>query len=583
MRGKRVLIVVALLALAGCTLPFGGGTDAGSDADLETGNQNGTEISQGNTTAQTTVRHSGEGKGADSKNGSSQEGPVEESSQSDREVPVFELGDLNPADPTVVEGRTIDINATITNNGDRSGTTDVALAVADESPATETVTLAPGDTTTVEFTIATGELTDRSAEPDFTLSSANSSVAGTLDIIRQPHFEITDVEPGNTTINQTEPLAVSATVENRGDREGTQFLSLDLDGTLADSRELTLAGGESTTVTFEDVDTDALDEQHTYSLETRNERTERTLAVQLTADQLRRHDNYLAYGHNIVDWFENSTDEIDHGGVQRDHVLPTVSTDVEDSDRLYVTMDYEDGMDTHYNAALAAVVVSQQANFVWQDARAANEDPDSYLPDDVEVRFVDPELGIVRMNYTVATDTAVDYYRGELHRTEYANETIGDYDRMTSNKIITDAPGILNSTELYHGAHIYEEYVRTATAFNDTDTKIKTNWKAQTIQAYVTWNETGPVGLGKTMMLQLSARYMENAATPNVPRGGFDFYIRNETPHNVDILGTVGWPELLQYSRSAKTNEDLSELSDAANIGRLGSDEQLDTPFGIEN
>jgi hypothetical protein len=152
---------------------------------------------------------------------------------------------------------------------------------------------------------------------------------------------------------------------------------------------------------------------------------------------------------------------------------------------------------------------------------------------------------------------------------------------MTSNKIITDAPGVLNDTELYHGAHIYEEYVRTATAFNDTDTEIETHWERETVQAYVTWNETGPVGLGKTMMLQLSARYIENAATPNVPRGGFDFYIRNETPEDVDVLGAVGWPELLEYSRSPKTNEDMSELSDSAAIDRLIPEEQTDTPFGI--
>ncbi|ESP86882.1 PKD domain-containing protein [Candidatus Halobonum tyrrellensis] len=60
-----------------------------------------------------------------------------------------------------------------------------------------------------------------------------------------------------SSVAQGDTVAVSATVENAGDTEATETVTLGVDGIQVDSRSLTLAGGASETVTF-DYDTASL-------------------------------------------------------------------------------------------------------------------------------------------------------------------------------------------------------------------------------------------------------------------------------------------------------------------------------------
>jgi len=86
-------------------------------------------------------------------------------------------------------------------------------------------------------------------------------------IIEDPQpasFEVSDLDPQEATLEEPgATVEVSATVSNEGDEEGTRDVSITLDGEALDSQSVTLAGGESETVTFE-VDTSDLEADSTY-------------------------------------------------------------------------------------------------------------------------------------------------------------------------------------------------------------------------------------------------------------------------------------------------------------------------------
>ncbi|EJN58504.1 PKD domain-containing protein [Halogranum rubrum] len=123
--------------------------------------------------------------------------------------------------------------ATITVEGERDGETDLSLdveAVGTEAGASYTVTEATGATLTVTD--------DSSAGP--------------------ANFEVSNLQPSDVTVTQGDLVDVGATVENTGDRSDTQSIEFRVDGTVIDSKEVTLGSGQSTQVGFEDVDTSAL-------------------------------------------------------------------------------------------------------------------------------------------------------------------------------------------------------------------------------------------------------------------------------------------------------------------------------------
>lgn len=73
------------------------------------------------------------------------------------------------------------------------------------------------------------------------------------------HFEVRDLSPDSMEIESPgETYDVSATITNAGDVEATQEVVFRFDGRTEDSERVTLAGGESTTVTF-DADTAGLE------------------------------------------------------------------------------------------------------------------------------------------------------------------------------------------------------------------------------------------------------------------------------------------------------------------------------------
>ncbi|MCU4801393.1 right-handed parallel beta-helix repeat-containing protein [Halobacteria archaeon HArc-gm2] len=102
----------------------------------------------------------------------------------------------------------------------------------------------------------------------FDAGDANGSVETTLTadgvyVLAQSEeapasFSVSDLAPAEANVSQGEAINVSATVENVGGESATQAVELRIDGTTVADQELELDAGNSSNVTFEDVDTSGL-------------------------------------------------------------------------------------------------------------------------------------------------------------------------------------------------------------------------------------------------------------------------------------------------------------------------------------
>lgn len=168
-----------------------------------------------------------------------------------RNVSVLEPGattiTLDSTNSPVLEGETMEFTATVENTGDTQETQTVELAVAGAVRDSRQVTLAGRESKTVTLTWETvpGDRGDYQAN----LSTANDSVRPDVRVNAPSKFAVT-IDGSNSAIVEGETLLVNATIVNTGDVEGTETVSLVVDGQERASREVTLGGGENTSVTL---------------------------------------------------------------------------------------------------------------------------------------------------------------------------------------------------------------------------------------------------------------------------------------------------------------------------------------------
>ena len=150
----------------------------------------------------------------------------------------------------VTAGDTLDVTATVENTGDQQGTQTVALSVGGTERDSQSVTLASGasQTITLSWQTAAGDAGSYTA----TAATANDSAQTDVTVTEQPTaatFAVSAVS-SNSPVTAGDTLDVTATVTNTGDQQGTQTVSLGVNGAIEDSQQLTLAGGASQTITL---------------------------------------------------------------------------------------------------------------------------------------------------------------------------------------------------------------------------------------------------------------------------------------------------------------------------------------------
>jgi len=170
----------------------------------------------------------------------------------------FAVGSLSAPDQ-IQSGDTVDVNATVRNDGEATGSDTVELRFGDDITGTE------GDDYTV---LETSKVTDLGGGADTAVEFADVSVdedgvseigvASTDEVVRQPivvepeaaFFDVSiDAAASNETVTAGETATVEAVVENVGGQEASQFVEVLVDGVVDDDTsdvQTIAAGGEQT-------------------------------------------------------------------------------------------------------------------------------------------------------------------------------------------------------------------------------------------------------------------------------------------------------------------------------------------------
>ncbi|USZ71487.1 right-handed parallel beta-helix repeat-containing protein [Natronosalvus halobius] len=164
--------------------------------------------------------------------------------------PTFEVG-IESTNAPVIAGEVLTVTVTVENLDDEADTQTIELVDFNDTvvDAVEDLTLEGGETESVSLSWQTAA--DTIGTDEIAVRSASHSVVETVEIEQPPEEAFFDVsiDGTNAPVNAGEDLEVTVTIENTGDEAGTQTIELEgFDGTVVDSQELTLGGGETETV-----------------------------------------------------------------------------------------------------------------------------------------------------------------------------------------------------------------------------------------------------------------------------------------------------------------------------------------------
>jgi hypothetical protein len=156
----------------------------------------------------------------------------------------FELTDAAVNSSAVLAGNPVEIVATVANDGDRSGTYDIGVAVEGEAVDTYPVTVSGQRTKTVRIS-HTFE-----APGEYSIA-LNEETAGTVDVSEPPEIEVNRAVVSADWVAQGETTKVRTAVENPGEWTTTRTVTVTVDGDEVAARSVTLEPGEQREVEIE--------------------------------------------------------------------------------------------------------------------------------------------------------------------------------------------------------------------------------------------------------------------------------------------------------------------------------------------
>jgi len=153
----------------------------------------------------------------------------------------FKVVDLSVPEG-VLPGQAATITVRVTNTGEVEGNFTAGLVVNGTEVATETVAVAPGVTETMSFTLT------KEAPGSYTLRIGG--VTGTLKVLKPAEFKVVSLDIAPNPVKMGAEARITISIENVGEAEGTYTASLLVDGLVEQTRDVTLAGGATTSVSF---------------------------------------------------------------------------------------------------------------------------------------------------------------------------------------------------------------------------------------------------------------------------------------------------------------------------------------------
>jgi len=155
----------------------------------------------------------------------------------------FTVSSLTITPGEVNIGESAAISVLITNTGDLTGSYEVSLEINNMVVETKEVTLAGGDSEPVSFSIT------KDTAGKYTVNVGG--LLGTFEVrTPQAAFSISDLSVSPAEIQVGENVNISVSVANTGDITGTYRVTLEINNVVVETREVTLASGDSKMIAF---------------------------------------------------------------------------------------------------------------------------------------------------------------------------------------------------------------------------------------------------------------------------------------------------------------------------------------------
>ena len=154
----------------------------------------------------------------------------------------FELASLNITPPEATAGETVNITAQVKNIGGTGGTYAATLVLDGVSTQTKVIKVTPKRTETVSFTVV--------KDKPGTYTIAVNDLSGTFKVLKPANLIISNLSPTPSIATPEQTVTVSVDVTNSGEATDSQSVSLTVDGSQLESREVTVAPGATEKVDF---------------------------------------------------------------------------------------------------------------------------------------------------------------------------------------------------------------------------------------------------------------------------------------------------------------------------------------------
>lgn len=271
--------------------------------------------------------------------------------------PEFDLVEASVSATTVAPGETLEVTARITNVGGQEGTFGAELRIDGTTVETRDVTIGAGESSSVRFEYAF-------EDPGTYEVGVGEVNVDTVVVAPPPEFEVTATAIDRTFVTVGEAVEVAARIANVGGQEGRFVAELERDGDAIETRELTIAAGETATARF----SVRFDERGAYVLSVSGAGVDTLYVAEcyvpveetITVDDRSSHTYSFDLKENV---------EVTIGSETRDGVDPTISVNGPSGESLVegVSNDSVDGSFTTDDAGTHRIVFENDAVLPWRN------------------------------------------------------------------------------------------------------------------------------------------------------------------------------------------------------------------------
>jgi hypothetical protein len=158
--------------------------------------------------------------------------------------PTFEVLSLDITPPKVTPGEKATVEVEIRNSNAKVDTYNVPLMVNGVADNRRNVTLAPGATELITFTLTRGQ------PGTYRISVGNKESTLVVENLLPPDFRLSNLDINPSKVDSGEKVVITAKITNVGGTQGRYTAELKVDDCTVQTEEVTVAAGTDSTLSF---------------------------------------------------------------------------------------------------------------------------------------------------------------------------------------------------------------------------------------------------------------------------------------------------------------------------------------------